>query len=406
MDALATLWLTSIIGAAGFTATGYFLAKSRMSPAATTADGAVLGASHDAVARTSVRPDAAALRADVPVRNTKSSERAESERPASVAPVAPAESTPPIAPRASRAPVAVSDRPKDPRREDESATHPSANEVDMVDPRIASARTGAATLPPPPTASDSLELERQLDAVRVELRAEVVARHTVEARAKDLEARLSSMSQQVASLRARGAADAGAVRRDSIVRGASLVPGANTDQRSRLSMRAPGLFAEIDELKADIARLTSENESLRAAALGAPAPTPRAGGQRSDLIVPDVLKHMVERIARIDHVRAAAVVENNGLVLASSGERSEALAAFGNYIRDAASRSTRLLPLGIAEEVIVRDVHGVVFSSRVLGKPEAELSLVTLAFSPIPIGELREIVSQTPGLGAESISAR
>ena len=224
--------------------------------------------------------------------------------------------------------------------------------------------------------------------------------------AKELEARLSSTSQQMASLRARGAADASAVRRDSAIRGASLIPGANVDRRARLGARAPGLFAEIDELKADIARLTSENEALRAATLGAPPPAPRASGPRADLIVPDVLQRMVERIARIDNVRAAAVVENNGLVLASSGERAEALAAFGNYIRDAASRSTRLLPLGVAEEVIVRDVHGVVFSSRVLGRPEAELALITLAFSAIPVGELREIVGQTPGLGADAISAR
>jgi cell division septum initiation protein DivIVA len=252
---------------------------------------------------------------------------------------------------------------------------------------------------------DAVELERQLDAVRVELRAEVVARHTVEARAKELEARLASMSQQVATLRARTTADAGASKRDAAQR-SSMIPGANVDQRSRLSVRAPGLFAEIDELKADIARLTSENESLRASALGASAPVPRASGPRSDLIVPDVLKRMVERIARIECVRSAAVVETNGLVLASSGERGDALAAFGNYIRDAASRSTRLLPLGVADEVIVRDVHGVVFSSRTLGRPEAELALITLASRAIPAAELREIVEQTPGLGADGISAR
>lgn len=384
MDALAALWFTSIIGAAGFTATGFFLARSRMPlPRENNAPTPVT----EPDARASARPTAP------PVKPPKS----ESVRPE------PAVAEPRIT---AKPPAAISDRPRDPRREDDDAG--DASPVDVLDPHQEKTKTTNA-MPPPaagPSAAESLELERQLEAVRVELRAEVVARHTVEARAKELEARLSSMSQQVAALRARGAADASAVRRDSVTRGASLIPGANVDQRARLTTRAPGLFAEIDDLKADIARLTSENEALRAAALGAPPPAPRASGTRSDLIVPDVLKRMVERIARIDNVRAAAVVENNGLVLASSGERAEALAAFGNYIRDAASRSTRLLPLGVAEEVIVRDVHGVVFSSRVLGRPEAELALITLALNPIPVGELRAIVGQTPGLGADAISAR
>lgn len=386
MDALAALWLTSIIGAAGFTATGYFLARSRMAR-----EDSVPEPAKEPVARASVRPTEAAA--------------APSERPAA----GPASTHPaPAEPEAPRAPTktvaAASDRPRDPRREDDDPVLA----VDVVAPPPEK-QDSTTTRPPPAVATssaDSVELERQLEALRVELRAEVVARHTVEARAKDLEARLSSMSQQVAALRARGAADVSAVRRDTAQRGASLVPGAMVDQRSRLSTRAPGLFAEIDDLKADIARLTNENEALRAAALGASPPAPRATGPRSDLIVPDVLKRMVERISRIDGVRAAAVVENNGLVLASSGERSEALAAFGNYIRDAASRSTRLLPLGVAEEVVVRDVHGVVFSTRVLGRPEAELALVTLAFNSIPVDELRAIVGQTPGLGADAISAR
>jgi predicted regulator of Ras-like GTPase activity (Roadblock/LC7/MglB family) len=379
MDALAALWLTSIIGAAGFTATGFFLARSQMPR-----ENAERAPSKEPVAA-SVRPAAPSTRPPPP--------------PAE--PAEPAEPTPKLA---SKAPVATSDRPKDPRREDDDDT---AGAVEVLDAREKPKASSAIVPAALPASAESIELERQLDALRVELRAEVVARHTVEARAKELEARLSSMSQQVAALRARSSADAGAVRRDSMMRGASLIPGANTvDQRSRLSTRAPGLFAEIDDLKADIARLTSENESLRAAALGAPPPAHRSSGPRSDLIVPDVLKGMIERIARIDGVRAAAVVENNGLVLASSGERSEALAAFGNYIRDAASRSTRLLPLGAAEEVIVRDVHGVVFSSRVLGRPEAELALITLAFSAVPVRELRDIVGQTPGLGPDAISSR
>ena len=107
----------------------------------------------------------------------------------------------------------------------------------------------------------------------------------------------------------------------------------------------------------------------------------------------------LERIAHITGVRAAAVIENNGLVLASSGDRGDALASFGSALREAAWRAKRPSPLGHADEIVVRDMQGVVFSSRMLGKPEAELALVTLATAAIPVAELRDIVAQTPAWG-------
>ena len=63
----------------------------------------------------------------------------------------------------------------------------------------------------------------QVEALRIELRAEVVARHTVEARAKELESRLSSMSQQNRALRAR-ATDSSATKQPA--QRASVAPAA------------------------------------------------------------------------------------------------------------------------------------------------------------------------------------
>jgi predicted regulator of Ras-like GTPase activity (Roadblock/LC7/MglB family) len=122
--------------------------------------------------------------------------------------------------------------------------------------------------------------------------------------------------------------------------------------------------------------------------------------------VPEVLKLTVDRIVRLEHVRAAAIAESSGLVLAGSGELADALAAFGAYIRDAASRSVRLLPLRAADEVTVRDGQGLVFSARVVGRADAGLSLVMLASGDVSAREIREIVAQTPGLDAGASSAR
>ena len=296
---------------------------------------------------------------------------------------------------------------KDLRREDGDEAGAHDNETDVV--RSASEkpekpRRGASMVPP---VADTKELERQLHALRIELRSEVIARNKIETHARELAARLSVMSEQMTALRARASEEMSASRsREAVQKRSSIIPSAASDARTRLSLRAPGLFAEIDDLKADIARLNAENASLRAAALGVPAPVPRAPATRTDLIVPEVLKLMVDRITRLDHVRAAAVAESSGLVLAGSGELADALAAYGAYIKGAASRSVRLLPLRSTDEVTVRDSQGLVFSTRVLGRPEAELALVTLVSGDVPTREIREIIAQTPGLDADSPTAR
>jgi len=366
MDALNALWLTSIVGALGFTATGYFLARSQIT--ARDAEGRALEG------------------------------RSEPAPPPEVAPSSP---PPPIAPSPSMAPR------KDPRREDgdEAGSHDNETDVVRTDPEKPEKPRRAASIVPP--VAETSELERQLHALRVELRSEVIARNNVETHARELTARLSVMSEQMAALRARASEEMSAARsREAAQRRSSIIPSAASDARTRLSLRAPGLFAEIDELKADIARLTAENESLRAAALGAPAPAPRARAARTDLIVPEVLKLMVDRIGRLDHIRAAAVADDSGLVLAGSGELADALAAFGAFIKDAASRSVRLLPLRATDEVTVRDSQGLVFSTRVLGRPQAELALVTLSSGEVPAREIREIIVQTPGLDADWDTAR
>lgn len=212
MDALVALGLTSVLGAAGFTATGYFLARS-----------AILGK--------------------------------EAPRDAPPPPPAPATApTPPppatieiemVSPSVHHDPPAPSQSPKrDPRREDDS------------EPRLSSA---AATVPPPDD-----QLERQLGALRSALSTEARARDLAEAHVKELEVRLGTMTERVLALDAR-ARDSARPRRETPrsfapprSSGPSQAPG-----RERFASLAPGLFAELEELRATVAKLTAENEELR-----------------------------------------------------------------------------------------------------------------------------------------------
>ena len=118
------------------------------------------------------------------------------------------------------------------------------------------------------------EAERHLQTMREELRSEILARkdaekraHAAQERVEDLMRRLDGATQQVAAMRARhGANDE--MRRASLTPAAprtSMTPVAANPQR--MASLAPGLFAELEDLRREVGRLKRENESLRAEAL-------------------------------------------------------------------------------------------------------------------------------------------
>lgn len=225
MDALVALGITSLLGAAGFTATGYFLARSgllgkeepRDVPAPPPAAATVL------VRASSTPPPSAVIEIEMVTPDQPSVRDL-------------ARATPP--PRAT-----VSSQPpkRDPRREDDSEP-----------------RRHAATVPPPDD-----EMERQLGALRSALSTEARARDLAEAHVKELEVRLGTMTERVLAIDARER-DSVRPRRDTprslspARAGTSQAPGS-----ARLASLAPGLFSELEDLRAQVARLTAENDELR-----------------------------------------------------------------------------------------------------------------------------------------------
>lgn len=195
MDPVIALWVASLVGAAGFTAAGYFLARMKA-------------------------PAPREVEAPAPSTSTSPS----------VSPPPPS-SLPPPAPR------------KDPRVDEDDS------------PAVAEAARARAELE---------ETMQKLAALREELRLEVVARHDAEKRATDLSSRLVSSSQQIAALRSKLGASDEAARRASMTPVAPRVSERPGGQR--LATLAPGLFAEIEELRREVARLKAENDSLRVAA--------------------------------------------------------------------------------------------------------------------------------------------
>lgn len=304
------------------------------------------------------------------------------------------------------------------------------------------------------------ELEKQLESVRGELKQELVARASAEQRAEELGDRLVSASEEASSLRHKVAlldkqskqlreALQGRVRAlttsewhrrreledaeeirvklrdvyDKLER-SSLPPnpsgsmppagsqGSMPPQSTHIS--SPGMPAVprsfrqdpstdddvnalVTSLRNEIARLSSENQSLKAKSAVGNASTKKKLPSRDS--TPDLdlelYKDMLGRVATVAGLRGAVVADELGSVVVGSGDLAEALAAFGAYIKDAGARTDQLLPLEGVEEIDIRDRTGMLFCTRVISTQASELSLVLLASAEQSIFAAKKIAEET-----------
>ena len=151
---------------------------------------------------------------------------------------------------------------------------------------------------------------------------------------------------------------------------------------------------EIEPLRAELTRLKQENNEIRLRALrgggpvrvGAPAAARplMAGGM--PVVVPSslsaspgpALQALVDDLTRRSRVRAAVVADELGLVVVSSGESGDELAAAGVVIAHAGAQAGQLLPVGRLRRVSMQDEHDLTITVSPLAAADGELSLVTL----------------------------
>jgi hypothetical protein len=249
------------------------------------------------------------------------------------------------------------------------------------------------------------ELERHLEIARAELTNEVVLRAAADARAEELSDRLVRASEEASSLRHRvNMLDRQTkLLRESLKQGRPAGEGRMrrdleeaeemrarlrdvVDKLERVSLPPPGdaprsVRPAADDsavLRDEIARLASENRTLRAQALGSlppRQPPAREGAPEVDLAIYEAL---LQRLSNVAGLRSAVLADEVGSVVLGHGDLAENLAAFGAYIRDASGRTERLLPLEGVDEVEIRDTAGMVLSTRAVSQP-GSLSIVLLA---------------------------
>ena len=455
MDAIVGVWLTSIVGAGAFSAAGYILGQ-----------------------RGVVLPFLGLGASPPPVRRELEDRPTPEVAPAArdVARAASAESLPPAMPSARPNPTPEVPTTTDGASDDEetrvafvpeaitrSAAPPSDSQVVIVREQLeatktdlAAALTKAESAEERARAADAVkaELERQIEALRAELRDEVVVRATASAHADELGDRLARASEEAASLRHKVAlldkqskqlreALQGRVRAlttsewhrrrdleeteemrvklrdvyDKLERSSlppadaalgSDPPAARTPSTpatarqgspsSPVPAKPASLRPTSDEhlvLQAEVARLAAENRDLRARALGSlPPKKAPSRGSAPDLDL-DVYRQLVERVGGAAGLQCAVIADELGSLLAGSGELAESLAAFGAYIRDASSRTERLLPLEGVDEIDIRDRRGALLSTRVITRSPSELSLVLLGGAGASLAAAKKIADET-----------
>lgn len=227
MDPVTLLWIFSLLGAAGFAATGYWYGRLKIAEAVAAAEERAKSANvHDA---TTVPPPVASDASEAIAKAKEEAlEAAAAEKAAAI-----------------REAIEAATKEADERN--------AAERADLEE-RARQEKNAA---------DDAL---RQVAVLREELRVEILGRTEAEKRAADLTSRLVSSSQQVAALRAK----AGLTPEAPAVRGSLTPPAPRVSMPpsmnpQRMASLAPGLFGELEELRREVARLKSENESLRVA---------------------------------------------------------------------------------------------------------------------------------------------
>ncbi|MBX3225540.1 MAG: hypothetical protein KF795_33855 [Labilithrix sp.] len=460
MDAIVGVWLTSLVGAAAFSAAGYVLGQRGVVLPLLGLSGRPAGAPDGADRH--VNDDAPPATKSSPFAERVTPATEATETPLAVA-VTPATDAPPRAAPAGddgtdddddrptlvpdtvtqaavvAAAVATIPPPRAPSIRIDGL--PSATDAEL---QAALAKAEAATARARAAEVVKSELERQIEAVRAELRNEVVARATAGARADELGDRLANASEEAASLRhkvsvldkqAKQLREAlqGRVRAlttsewhrrrdleeteemrvklrdvyDKLERSslppassasspppsASLPPGASSPGMPAVPRSLRPDDGDATKLRDEIARLSLENRDLRARALGSipPKQPPQIDLQDVDV---DAYRELIEHIGSVAGLKSAILADDRGSLLVGSGDLAEGLAAFGAYIRDAASRTERLLPLEGVDEVDIRDRRGLLLSTRVVARSPSELCLVVLGSAEASLAAARNIVDE------------
>lgn len=131
--------------------------------------------------------------------------------------------------------------------------------------------------------------------------------------------------------------------------------------------------ARADQAWRELAEVVEQLRSKRKRE-AAQRPSLPDGGARVE-----ALHAILERETRGGAFLGAVITDGLGLVVASSGEYAEALAAYGAFLAGVGAKARAALPLRELQKLTLQDENETVLTVRPIASAEDELALVTLA---------------------------
>src|SRR5262249_54975894 len=242
--------------------------------------------------------------------------------------------------------------------------------------------------------------QARLDAADGDLHAVSAARDRVSAELEEARARVDEAERRLDDAQRRPVpvvdtpdAAADGLRHELVLsRERERAKTRRPDRRGEGPTRLRLVETDLEQARRESVRLVEEVRSLRASAFAArpprrmPRATPPPG---TGVTRGDAFQSILDLETRSDKVHSAVIADELGLVVASTGEYGDALAAFGAYLAEVGAKTREVLPLNELRQVMVRDDHDVTLTVRPLESAENNLALVTLA-----VGEKRDDIDE------------
>jgi hypothetical protein len=99
----------------------------------------------------------------------------------------------------------------------------------------------------------------------------------------------------------------------------------------------------------------------------------------------DVLRAILARESNDCELTGAVIADDMGLVVAATGELSDALAAYGALLAEFGAKAREALPLNEVRQVVLYCEHDATLTVRRLATMEDKFSLVTLSPAKQPV---------------------
>jgi hypothetical protein len=251
--------------------------------------------------------------------------------------------------------------------------------------------------------AEAAALRRELASVRSEKVALATEVAQLAAQARQAHDRADRASRESQALRAELATASAA---------AASAPAEGRHRRPQTAAEVQEMALELEALRgrvADAEALRSDNAVLRAAAeesraltrrvgvleqelqaaraqafAAAPAPAPAEARPAVPRLrsVPEAsteksLQQVIDRVARLPGVRAVALADDLGLLVAGAGEHGTVLAAYGGFLAGVGTKASEHLPIGLLRRCAIEDENSTTISvSPLRGQP---LMLVTMS---------------------------